>query len=420
MVRRVAIVWIAGVVGCGPTAPVPGDGSTSTSSAESSTSSAPDPASSGTGSTTSGASLDTSEGGPTSSGSTTGGPPPGEGEACDYVMQDCAEGLKCVRIDLDGDFYDERICVAVVDDPLPSGAQCQVDLRTGEDNCSIDTFCAPFFPQDGAGVCTDFCAPIIESMECEDRGKMCLGSADEGHYGCFPRCDPLDPSCLVGHACLPFNGEPPDFACVPLNPSNDGTTGDQCYAPTEGCPSSFCYQCEDGTMCLPPLEYGPGCEGGNELGCCTEYCDLTSGACSNPFHECLPLSGYEKLHPNAVLCGLPDDFDWCDGAVENPPPGQCPPPDAEPNYPWCSPYDTSACLEGNVNLIGGECGLCWCYDSCVSVDECPVPVTGIAEVVCDPSIGCSLLCDQDSDCPNGMDCHFYSGELRCLWRPDGC
>lgn len=368
---------------------------------------------------TSGPASETAENGTSSSGTGTTGPSPGEGEACDYVMQDCAPGLKCVRVDLDGDFMDDRICVAVVEDPLPAGEQCEVDLRTGEDNCSLTTFCAPFFPRDGTGVCTDFCSPIEESLECDDADKVCLLASDL-HYGCFPRCDPLAAECPTGHACLPSQGSSAAFVCIPTSPANAGAAGDPCYAPTEGCPGSSCYQCTNETICLPPLEYGPACEADN--GCCTEYCDLTLGGCTDPLHECLPyfFPGLAERYPNVGLCGLPEDFDWCDGTVEVPPPGQCPPPDAEPSYPWCSVFDTSACLEGNINLVGGECGFCWCYDSCASVAECPVPQTGTAELVCDPVVGCSLLCDGDGDCPNGMDCHFYSGELRCLWRPDGC
>jgi hypothetical protein len=334
-------------------------------------------------------------------------------------MQDCAAGLKCVRVDLDGDYRDEQICVGVVEEPLSAGDVCQVDLQTGEDDCSGSTFCAPFFPRDGTGVCTDFCSPIYEALECAESDQACLLLADL-HYGCFPLCDPLVAECPTGHACLLYYTMHSGFVCIPTSPAHDGTMGDPCYAPIEGCPrGGSCYQCTNQHMCLEQLEYGPGCEDDN--GCCTEYCDLTSGACSNPLHECLPyFAGFAEEYPDAGLCGLPEDFDWCDGTVPEPPPGQCPPPDAEPNYPWCSVFDTSACTEGNVNLVGGECGLCWCYDTCASVAECAIPQTGTAEVVCDPAVGCSLLCDQDSDCPNGMDCHFYSGELRCLWRPDGC
>ena len=233
----------------------------------------------------------------------------------------------------------------------------------------------------------------------------------------MPRCNPPDELCPEGQFCTQF---PPSgtYVCIVANPFAEGQAGDECYVPSEGC-SGQCYQCEDGTTCLDELDYGPGCDA--SLGCCTEFCDVTVGACSNPLHECVPSIGVDpKLHPTTGQCALPLDFDWCDGTVENPPPGQCPPPDAEPNYPWCSPFDTSACTEGQTILVGGECGHCWCNDSCATVDECPVPATGVAEVVCDPSEGCSLLCNDDSECPNGMDCRFHAGELRCLWQPDSC
>lgn len=415
MLRRISVAWLALGIGCGPTASPPDQDDASTTAAHgSSTASTPGTDTGPLPSTTSGLATETADD-TASSGTDTTGPQPGEGETCNYVLQDCAAGLKCVRLDIHGTGEKhETVCVAVVDDPLPVGEVCAVDPRTGQDDCSIDTFCAPFFPPSGTGVCTHFCAPIPGALACDAPDEACILAADL-EYGCFPVCDPLTSVCPTGHACSPHHAA--GFVCVPTNPTNMGTTGDPCYAPTEGCPrGGSCYQCENGTTCTHWLDYGPGCDPDNVVDCCTEYCDTSGGTCSNPLHECVPSFAPGS---NVGLCGIPEDFDWCDGSIV-PPSGLCPPADAEPSYPWCSTLDDSACLEGSVNLGGGQCGFCWCSDTCASVAECPVPTTGTAELVCDPAVGCSLLCDQDSDCPNGMDCHSYSGELRCLWRPEEC
>ncbi|MEM7153628.1 MAG: hypothetical protein AAF799_12350 [Myxococcota bacterium] len=408
-----------GLVACGPsTSPTTGDGSGTTATDGGSTQSVP---ASGSGesqpATSTSAATDTTS--PTtaadgaSSESTDTEGEVGLGEECTYHFPNCADGLKCVLVPAAENPM--AVCVEVVDDPVPSGGACELDPKTGQDNCDATSFCSTFIFNE-TGYCTDFCEPGDEDAGCADETRECTSSSN-GNYGCLPRCNPPDELCPDGHACVlfPLSGS---YICTVTNPVTEGQSGDVCYAPSEAC-SGQCYQCADGTACLDDLDYGPGCD--EDLGCCAEYCDVTVGGCSNPLHECIPVPGVDTdLHPNTGQCALPEDFDWCDGTVENPPPGQCPPDDAEPNYPWCSSFDTSACTEGQVILGGGECGHCWCNDSCAAVDECPVPATGVAEVVCDPAVGCSLLCNDDVDCPNGMDCRFHSGELRCLWQPDSC
>jgi len=340
----------------------------------------------------------------------------GAGEPCDYVLQDCASGLKCVRIDPDGDFKDETVCVPVDPDPRGSGEPCMLDEQTGVDDCSQTAFCATP-PLGGAGYCTDFCLPRYDAWACDDPTKICVGSASQGEYGCFAMCDPLVDDCPPSQRCMPSWDS---FACVPLAPEGDATTGAPCYGPIEGCPAGHdCYQCAQGHTCIDGLDYGPGCALDELGGCCTEYCDLAQGACSNPLHECLPLEVPLESHADLGACGVPDDFEWCDGPFE-PPIGVCPPPDAEPNIPWCSPLDTDDCPVDAVVVDGGQCGYCWCRDACETVDDCPVPQTGTSIPTCDDDGDCVLVCEDDGDCPNGMDCRFFSGSYLCLWQDENC
>jgi hypothetical protein len=51
------------------------------------------------------------------------------GEPCNYVLQDCRDGLKCVRDDDDDDGEDERIGVTVVDDPCRWGSRASATTR---------------------------------------------------------------------------------------------------------------------------------------------------------------------------------------------------------------------------------------------------------------------------------------------------
>jgi hypothetical protein len=328
------------------------------------------------------------------------------------VLQDCPAGQKCVWLPPEQGEV-ETVCVPVDCDGHDAGELCERDGMTGIDDCSATTFCATPLFGSGTGYCTDFCLPNSSAFACADPTKICVGSASLGEYGCFPSCDPLVDACPPMTACMPtFPGFVDQFACQPAAADQTATTGEPCYGPIEGCPpGGACYQCASGYACIEPLAYGPGCY--EESGCCTEYCDLGGGRCSNPLHECRPFPG-EAMAP-VGQCGIPEDFDWCDGAFV-PPPGLCPPPDAEPNFPWCSSYDDSACPGDAVHLGGGHC---WCVDECETVDECPVPATGTGTPACDAKFGgCTVLCADDSECPNGMDCFSVDGALRCLWHPD--
>lgn len=406
--RLAFLLFAVGLVACGPEVASPSGAQSTTGSSDPSTG-VPGTSSGGdtsVGDSTSSTSNSTS---PTTSGSSTGDL--GEGEACSDIAQDCAAGLKCIRIDLDGDFDDERICVPVVGDG-EDGAPCTRDPRTGIDSCSAITFCTPGPAEPSEGTCVEFCS---SDFTCASADDICVGSSSQGEYGCFPSCNPLSPRCGPAEYCIgayPTQG----FVCVPRLPDADATTGEACLAPLEGCTGSLCYQCASGYGCLDVREYGPGCADPQEESCCTEYCALIDGTCSNPLHVCrdLPSEYVGGSLEGVGLCGLPEDYDWCTDAPDEAPAGLCPPENLDPNVPWCSTLNTEACTEDHISLAGG----CWCLQSCEDASTCPVPETGTPEVACEPDFGCTLLCDGDEDCPDGMDCHFGFGELRCWWNPD--
>jgi len=408
---RLYVLFVgAAVLGCGPTvaneaSSTSGQSSTS-AAAESNSSSSATSASS----VSNGAAETTGTSGITAS-SSTGSSGLAEGDACDYLLQDCGRGLKCVRVDLDGDYNDERICVPVVEDGGSDGEPCTRDPRTGIDDCGADTICAHGLPDETRGKCVEFC---MSEFLCADANDICIGSSSQGELACFPTCDPIAPECGDEEACqgaYPTTG----FVCRPAWPDADATAGQACIQATESCPpGSQCFVCASGYGCLNVLDYGPGCGDPAGESCCTEYCSLDGGVCSNPLHECRELSGeWVGGYAEGVgLCGVREDFDWCTDAPDEAPAGVCPPPDLDPNIPWCSPLNTEACSDEVAHLGGGQC---WCHQACDDVSTCPVPSTGSAEVSCDPDWGCSLLCDGDEECPDGMDCHFASGQLRCFW-----
>ena len=385
-------------LGCSDRAVSSGDASTGSTGSDASTGSTSSTSSTDDGTTTSSSESSASSEGSEITGSTgciEG--TEGIGESCNYLLQDCPEGLKCVKRLVEDGL--QPICVPVDCEGHDAGEPCERD-EIGADDCSPTTFCATASWDIPTGYCVDFCLAISD-FACADPAQLCVGSSGDGQYGCFPRCDPLGDACPPMTACmLGYPGYDDEFACYPIPPDATGTTGDPCFS---------AYECAAGHVCPSWLDYGPGCDPDVLYGCCSEYCDLDGGVCSNPLHECRPFTA------SVGVCGIPEGFDWCDGSFE-PPPGLCPPPDAEPNIPWCSSYDDSACPGDSVHLGGGHC---WCVDPCETVDDCPIPATGTGDPACDAKFGgCTVLCDDDSECPKGMDCFSVDGALRCLWHPD--
>ena len=140
-------------------------------------------------------------------------------------------------------------------------------------------------------VCGDF---VIGPTEECDGGNGCSATCElEVH-----ECNPLNNvPCPSGFKCSwellmpePFTGY---FTCLPLadTPLADGEG--ECFAMNE----SQDELCDLGLACFN-ADFLEGCASN---GCCTEYCDLNGGACSNPAYTCV---AEPDLAPGVAFLGV--------------------------------------------------------------------------------------------------------------------
>lgn len=118
-------------------------------------------------------------------------------------------------------------------------------------------------------------APVDEGDEMGDEGD------DDEAPVCIETCDPVEPSCPPGEACLPTN---PGFSCQGLEGLNEDGSGTR-HGLHEACEPGT-RTCKEGLVCLQALV--PGCDGGTS--CCVAFCDTTRSECSDgttcyPFYE---------------------------------------------------------------------------------------------------------------------------------------
>lgn len=307
---------------------------------------------------------------------------------CSLVDQDCPACHKCTHAwDGDNETYpvgSGTICVPVHEDPVGVFEPCSYD-GLGLDNCGADAFC--WSPDEATtdGYCVAFCGADYSCAE----GSSCAAGA-KGDLGCLPTCDPFAPDCPdEGEDCLFLYDE---TQCVWLDPDFElPGDGEEC--------SSWC---AEGFACVSAEAYGPGCE---FQGCCTPLCDADN-PCASAEQECLGECGEP---PEGIsVCTVPTE----------PNPAQCPPEDAEPNYPWCS-EQVDECDQSFGG--GNDCvTLCFCDVPCNAPGDCPVPATGTPTVECTDAAGggddiCMLSCANGETCPNGMYCddELYPGY--CMW-----
>ena len=75
-------------------------------------------------------------------------------------------------------------------------------------------------------------------------------------------------------------------------------------------------------------------------------------------------------------------------------------------YTWCD-WDLGAANNPRCTFPGSTCGNPWCAPPCADTagpgDDCPLPLTGNADRVCNFN-QCNLLCDEGQTCPDGMEC----------------
>jgi hypothetical protein len=331
--------------------------------------------------------------------------PPAEGEQqCDLTLQDCPEGFKCIAWDAEGDpiAIDAIVCAPIDDDPVDLYANCTNDIAACTDDCPGGAACLPFY--DEAGTCLDLCG---EDGVCPG-DQVCMTCADCWSAWCVPTCDPLAPECPDTLDGCSLSGQFGQSAFSCGGASGPGGLGDQCVSTGE---------CGAGLFCAELEALGPSCP---DFGCCTELCDVNDPdpPCSDPAHVCVPIFIPGQALPSQEhigICALPE-ANPCNT------PGLCPPPDIDDGaYPWCSTDNEYACPRGIFGFGGFDCTQgCFCIENCAVDADCPVPATGTAVPVCsDQGPGtendrCVLPCAGGEICPDGMTCAPEWGDV-CMW-----
>jgi hypothetical protein len=88
--------------------------------------------------------------------------------------------------------------------------------------------------------------------------------------------------------------------------------------------------------------------------------------------------------------------------------------DPGPVYPPCN-GGVDDCPDPYTEcLVDDDEQSSWCSHWCVHADDCEVPPTGNAVVIC-WGHDCMLDCSNGETCPDGMACGTVSGNGRCGW-----
>ena len=276
------------------------------------------------------------------------------------------------------------VCVPVHPDPVDTLQPCTYGDEVGVDNCSANAFCWSPDPATSDGYCIEFCE---QGKTCGE-GFTCIAGGD-GALGCVPTCDPFAPDCPDPvEQCMFYNGE---ASCSAAPSDLPAAPGLECFG-----------ICGEGFGCVNADAYGPDCAFDR---CCTPLCDA-GHPCADAEQSCYGTCG--EASEDISVCVVP--------GIE--PPGQCPPDDAEPNYPWCSGGANDDCRQSFGG--GNDCvELCFCEDPCDAPADCPVPETGTATVECTDTFAdqasCMLSCANGETCPNGMYCADELFPGYCMW-----
>lgn len=211
-------------------------------------------------------------------GSSSGGGTIGEGEACDFHAQDCAEGLKCVS---SGALcYDKPfVCAPLVEMPLGEGERCRhFDQCGGLDECDAGLVCIPLDWEDQSGSCARICEGVIGvGFFCSGEGEVCHGIGGLTVV-CVKTCSPLGNDCPAGMTCARIPGSESHVGCAALDPSAGGLKS----------PCAADVDCLPGLACAYNTQV-PGCD---SLSCCVNFCELgVPGGCDAlPGTTCQPFA----------------------------------------------------------------------------------------------------------------------------------
>jgi hypothetical protein len=196
--------------------------------------------------------------------------PPDPPAQCDVWAQDCPPGEKCSAAGPPPFSTGSIACATIAPDPAQLGEPCQVlvEGHLGPDTCDLGLYCHDVDPVSQKGTCIPLCTGAAVDPSCPI-GQVCLNTALPL---CITACDPLLDVCPAGDTCLWLSHE---FGCWP--------DGDQPkHGLFEVC--EYVDQCEDGLICLA-TESAAECDN-DGIGCCVPLCDLNSPTCPGVGQTC--------------------------------------------------------------------------------------------------------------------------------------
>jgi hypothetical protein len=181
---------------------------------------------------------------------------------CDVWAQDCWPSDKCQAWANDGGMHWNATRCSLVDKaPASLGASCFAtsDGYSGTDTCDWDTMCWNVDATTDLGTCVARCGGSEASPSCAE-GLTCFGSNEGVINLCVPSCDPLEPACADGFACVQSSFD--EFGCIPAG-----------LVPSEaGSPCEDWNGCGTGLVCTTSASL-PSCEASS---CCASLCDVTA------------------------------------------------------------------------------------------------------------------------------------------------
>ncbi len=274
----------------------------------------------------------------------TGGYQKPEGDACDLIAQDCAEGFGCYLTQEGaqcapmgvamcnegcGDTANdcapgfaciEESCIALCE----QGTECATGLPCSrfqgrddvgvcvipDDNdacdlvaqdCEGDMGCYPTISgarciAAGAGALNDACS---QSSDC-GAGLLCAGPDEDDTQSCLELCDSGE-QCEDDRECVPLPNSGNAGVCVDLEPcdliAQNCGRDEGCYLGQTGpvCAPAPSDPADEGQRCGVPRGCAPGllCVGEDESSTvCRAACDLQAPACAGA-RQCAPLEGVE-------------------------------------------------------------------------------------------------------------------------------
>ncbi len=201
---------------------------------------------------------------------------------CDVWAQDCNDGEKCVPWVADGSGDPTSSCMStrcspVAPDAVAPGGTCTVQQGpwSGFDDCELGSYCWGVDPVTLEGTCAAPCYGTEANPQCGD-AEVCFRGFSGIVVACTPTCDPLEPACGTGSACVVTDGAPP--VCLPA----------EFAAPAEqGVPCDHRLGCTGGFVCMA-ADTVAGCA--DPASCCTAVCDVDTPACAGETPVCTPLT----------------------------------------------------------------------------------------------------------------------------------